>query len=165
MSRPRWAEDLFQRGLKKCTRCKEIKQFSEFHTSRSRSGGLQGYCKSCAKSSNYQWREQNPGRLSEIKRDSHARTKQLILDHYGAFCSCCGEANPKFLTIDHINDDGAEHRREIGRGSRNFYAWLVKNSFPTGFRTLCFNCNAGRHWNGGICPHEEEVMLHVAASA
>ena len=33
-----------------------------------------------------------------------------VLDHYGRACSCCGETEPAFLTIDHVNNDGAEHR-------------------------------------------------------
>ena len=68
-------------------------------------------------------------------------------------CACrgCGETNPGFLTIDHINNDGALHRRQInlGRGSGiHFYHWLKKNSYPSGYQVLCYNCNCGRYRNG-----------------
>jgi hypothetical protein len=48
------------------------------------------------------------------------------------------------LTIDHINDDGADQRRKLyggrtGGGSR-FYKWLIKNNFPEGYQVLCCNC-------------------------
>ncbi len=49
----------------------------------------------------------------------------------------------EWLTIDHINNDGAAHRKEIGEGGTNFYRWLRKNNYPLGFRTLCWNCNCG----------------------
>ena len=64
-----------------------------------------------------------------------------------------------FLSLDHANDDGAEHRRTIlggqHKGSTSFYAWLKRNNFPQdlGLRVLCFNCNMGRQCNEGVCPH------------
>ena len=62
-----------------------------------------------------------------------------MFDHYGRVCQHCGSSDD--LTIDHVNEDGAEHRLEIGRGSINFYRWLVRNDFPNDFQTLCRRCN------------------------
>lgn len=49
------------------------------------------------------------------------------------------------LTIDHIHNDGAKHRREITGGiSQNgakLYAWLKKNNYPEGFQVMCWNHN------------------------
>src|ERR1041385_1812716 len=42
------------------------------------------------------------------------RLKQQVLAHYGTRCVCCGERNPRLLTLDHIQDDGAAHRRTVG---------------------------------------------------
>lgn len=70
--------------------------------------------------------------------------KQAVLDHYGNCCKRCGIDDPDVLTIDHIKQDGAVHRRSISKGSINgqrMYKWLVSNGFPRGFRLLCFNCN------------------------
>lgn len=69
----------------------------------------------------------------------------------GAFCKCCGEDYYEFLSIDHAEGNGAEHRRLELRG-RDLYYWLIKNDFPQGFRVLCMNCNfsLGHH---GYCPH------------
>lgn len=88
-----------------------------------------------------------------------ARVRRIVLDHYGNRCQCCGEAEPRFLTIDHINGGGKQHCLEIGNGnrgvgSRRIYRWLIQQGYPPGYRILCFNCNAGRQLNGGICPHE-----------
>lgn len=77
----------------------------------------------------------------------------------GAVCVCCGETEKHFLTIDHMNNDGAEHRKQIlsERGSNILYVWLHKNGYPPGFQVLCQNCNVGRFRNGGICPHLKSV--------
>ena len=81
-------------------------------------------------------------------------TWNRVLDHYGRFCACCGEITEQFLSLDHMNNDGASHRRQVrGHNGGTVYAWLVKNGFPEGFQILCYNCNfaKGRY---GICPHE-----------
>lgn len=70
----------------------------------------------------------------------------------GAKCNCCGEIIEQFLTIDHVNNDGAEHRKQVGRS--NVLSWLKKNNYPEGFQVLCFNCNMGKQFNGGTCPHQ-----------
>jgi hypothetical protein len=73
-------------------------------------------------------------------------------------CSClgCKEDVFEFLTIDHINGGGGRHRAEVGSGNR-FYRWLIKNGFPEGFRTLCYNCNNGIRITGDVCPHERQA--------
>jgi hypothetical protein len=64
-----------------------------------------------------------------------------------------------FLTIDHINNDGAQHRRPSGRRMKGekLTRWLILNNFPEGFQILCWNCNCGKSRNGGICPHQKKV--------
>jgi len=97
---------------------------------------------------------------TEIKRNNDKRRynqyKQEALLRYSAgdivACVCCDET--RALTIDHINGDGARHRRNDlgGRGGgARIYAWLKKNEYPDGFQTLCLNCNSGRRF--GLCPH------------
>lgn len=69
-------------------------------------------------------------------------------------CDVLGERDDRLLTIDHINGGGNKHRKDVSAGA-NFYRWLIKNNFPTEFRTLCYTCNCARgHY--GHCPHEEK---------
>lgn len=68
----------------------------------------------------------------------------------GPVCSCCGESNQLFLTIDHVHNDGKEHRRNT-RDVRAAMMDAIKR--PERYTVLCFNCNCGRARNGGICPH------------
>lgn len=106
---------------------------------------------------NLEWRHNNIERAREIsnkaKKTYENKCKNLVLDHYGKKCVCCGETNLKFLTIDHINGGGTKHRKKI-KGEK-ITTWLCKNNFPKGFQVLCFNCNWGKHINGGICPHKD----------
>jgi len=56
-------------------------------------------------------------------------------------CNICGENHIEFLCIDHIDDNGADHRREIGNGGGRIYRYLINNNFPEGYQVLCNNCN------------------------
>lgn len=95
------------------------------------------------------------------KRRQYYRDKQKVLKYYGGECACCHEKNKYFLTIDHINNDGAEHRRKIKRTAGSvFYSWLIANKFPEGFQILCWNCNCGKRMNGGVCPHVNKKYDH-----
>jgi hypothetical protein len=81
--------------------------------------------------------------------------KTLILSKYGKVCACCGESHEEFLTLDHPNNDGAAHRKELGVSSGSaFYSWIIKNGFPPGFQTLCWNCNCAKS-RFGYCPHTQ----------
>lgn len=69
------------------------------------------------------------------------RDKELVLTHYGkGKCACvlCGFDDIRALSIDHINGNGLEHRKQMH--ASNIYRWLVREGFPKGFRTLCMNC-------------------------
>jgi hypothetical protein len=117
----------------------------------------------------------NRQRIYERKRfktDSEFRKKQRekarkyfkklmieVLTHYSngkPKCVCCGTEYLVFLTIDHINNDGAEHRKKTGEGS-HFYRWLKRNNYPEGYQVLCFNCNWAKSHGG--CPHIKESEM------
>ncbi len=70
--------------------------------------------------------------------------KEEILTHYGGGkCACveCGFDVIVALTIDHIENNGAEHRRTLKEAGTAFtYTWLKREGFPEGFQTLCMNC-------------------------
>lgn len=104
--------------------------------------------------------EYGRSRKTEVQwqaRQTRRRRRLEVFEAYGgAFCACCGEDTYEFLTMDHINGDGASHRRELGnvRGERgmDIYFWLRRNNFPPGFRVLCMNCNFSLGYHG-YCPH------------
>lgn len=86
-------------------------------------------------------------------REEYHRLRAKILAAYGPHCSCCGETEVLFLTIDHVNNDGKQHRVKHGNQA-NLYRSIVRAGFPSDYRILCFNCNSGRQLNGGRCPHK-----------
>lgn len=101
--------------------------------------------------------KKNKEKILEARRKYHAISKKSAIERYsnGSFkCVCCGESTYKFLTIDHINNDGFKYRKEIcGR----LHDWLRKNNYPKGFQVLCFNCNCGKSVNKGTCPHKDTL--------
>lgn len=99
-----------------------------------------------------QWRLDNYERSKEIRRNQNRKLRQSALDNYGRKCACCGEAEEKFLSIDHVNGGGRKHRKEIG--SSHIYNWLKQNKYPKGFQILCHNCNMAKGFYGS-CPHNE----------
>lgn len=101
------------------------------------------------------WNEKNIELVKMYKKRSRQKKRLSCLTHYGGDppkCQCCGETEYGFLTIDHINNDGNEHRKQIKIDC--IYGWLIKNNFPEGFQVLCYNCNLGKAQNNGICPHK-----------
>ena len=90
---------------------------------------------------------------NKLRKDKRELKLEVFEAYGGVVCACCGETIETFLTIDHINNDGNEHRKKIGRTS--VYRWLKKQNFPLGYQVLCFNCNMGKQLNGGVCPHKE----------
>lgn len=87
----------------------------------------------------------------------HFFIKQECLNHYGNRCVCCGQTDIRYLTIDHINNDGKQHRETF---SGPIYDWLRSHSYPEGFQILCSNCNYAKAYFGGceqpcqsrVCP-------------
>lgn len=125
-----------------------------------------------------EWRRKNPEKSKAIWQRSHKKnyesykirhnkylrdyTKRLrieLIDKYGGKCNCCGEKNIGFLSIDHINGDGVNHRKTFHGSTRELYRDLARkgNSKNYQIQILCFNCNMGRQFYGGeekLCPHK-----------
>ncbi len=86
------------------------------------------------------------------------KLRKEVISHYGNSCECCNESTNRFLTIDHINGGGNQHRKDIkSDGGWQFFSWIKKNDYPKDLRVLCMNCNWGRSHNDGICPHKEVI--------
>lgn len=92
----------------------------------------------------------------------YAKTKwglfNKILDHYGRRCNCpgCLETNVKFLTIDHVNNNGSEHRKSITGQTLGIYRDIINRGFPDDFQIMCHNCNWGKA-RYGKCPHMDNI--------
>lgn len=96
------------------------------------------------------WQREHPSPTKFPRQyflDWRVERKIRVLSHYSphGIPECCnpfGEHKEPYttleaLSIDHINNDGGRHKKEI---KKNLYGWLIKNNFPDGFQTLCMNC-------------------------
>jgi hypothetical protein len=102
---------------------------------------------------------------SREKSLAHYRNLRMeMIEAYGGQCVCCGENIAVFLTLDHVNNDGHEHRKRLNKGKNNqssVMVWheLKRAGWPKeGFQLLCYNCNCGKDKNWGgikVCPHEQ----------
>lgn len=132
----KYSSDVENSVNKKCSTCQLIKPVSSFPPHHSQ----------CGKCLN----------TKAVKRFNDFRLS--VLTHYGGDppqCKCCGESNIDRLQMDHINNDGNVHRKQMGSNGSKIYPWLVRHGFPDTpqMQVLCADCN---HSKGayGYCPHK-----------
>lgn len=111
-------------------------------------------CKSCEKLRAKNKYIEQKELIREQQRVYDLSIKMKVIEGYGGKCSCCGESTLEFLTIDHINNDGAEDRRKNGKKTGGkLYRWLIQNGYPKdNYQLLCYNCNCAKGFFG-YCPH------------
>lgn len=113
-------------------------------------GGPQSIkCRKCIQDDNYVKRRDS-GKNARYAREKRARDKKAVVDRYGGRCVCCGESELVFLTVDHVNKDGAA-KRATGELPNSLYRLLATAEVSEDYRILCFNCNFAEFWGG--CPH------------
>jgi hypothetical protein len=104
-------------------------------------------CKQCEKCHGY---------IRKAWKNGKKKSWEIIYNHYGNICACCGETNKKFLTVDHINNDGEKQRKNRNQGSKSTMSLarkIKRGKAPTDLQILCYNCNCGKQRNNGVCPH------------
>jgi len=69
------------------------------------------------------------------------------LEFFGP-CKVCGEKNLRFITIDHIHNDGAERRKNGEKGGIPLLKNFDKQGWPDAlkeiYQILCYNCNCAK---------------------
>lgn len=75
------------------------------------------------------------------QREEYRELRRQVLEAYGALCQECGSTED--LQIDHINQDGPNHKTDSGKQIKGprLLRFLRRNEFPVGYRTLCGFCN------------------------
>jgi hypothetical protein len=151
--------------MKVCTGCKMKKPLTEFGAEKGKPGGLKARCKPCARASNKISYDKNPAsRVAatlawKAKRPEHVKTymserrrtiKRRLVDGYGGKCTCCGEETLEFLTLEHVNGGGREHRKV--KDSLAIFNEVIREGFPREYTILCMNCNFAKRF-GKDCPH------------
>jgi hypothetical protein len=102
-------------------------------------------------------------RMNARSRQLYRELKNRILLFLGGKCYCCGLDDLRFLTIEHLKNNGKDDRRPNGK-SRNSYMILrsiwakiqVMDDPSAEYATACYNCNCSRQSSPGrICPHKQ----------
>jgi len=149
---------------KQCRLCLEWKDtnlFGTFLDKKTNKIYINSRCKQCASNVSNKWGKDNRPMLSERWKQEKQEYLIKIRNAYGNKCNCCGETNPLFLTIDHINNDGYKIRPRNKNGyaqaefSGSYYKRIIRADFPKDLQLLCWNCNCGKNRNNGICPHNQ----------
>lgn len=98
------------------------------------------------------YHDANRDRLNQRTTERRRAMREQIMQTLGGQCQCCGETTPVFLTIDHVQNDGAKvrhlHRHLI-------YKMILDEGCPSDrYQILCWNCNSAKGILGA-CPHSE----------
>jgi hypothetical protein len=105
---------------------------------------------------------------SRDKNADNRKARDRVFEAYGWVCACCGEDRYEFLQVDHINGDGADHRRRVvahrpkkDGGALASLRDIIKNGFPKDLvQILCANCNRAK----GTLPGRRTCPVHDPAS-
>lgn len=105
------------------------------------------------------WYQRHKEEQQDRAKKAQRELRLKVIMHYGGRCAFCGDSNINHLSIDHINNDGAEHRRKLfgeGRSASGskMYRWLASNNFPEGFQVLCHTHNSEKGFYGTMTPME-----------
>ena len=141
-----------------CTKCGHYKLRKEFMPRPTAAGGMNPQCRECISAYKKEYNCLNPS-VARQSRERQRRRRLEVLSKYctdGVLkCACCGETEPHFLGLDHIEGGGGKERRCRG-GSTGLLGYLKRNGFPPGYQVLCHNCNLAKGFYG-ICPHQEKI--------
>jgi hypothetical protein len=97
-----------------------------------------------------EWKTKHPTYDQEYGWRRRDALRIEVLTHYGPagllFCSWqdCRVHDPDMLVLDHVEDNGASERKELGGSAGrgwNLYRRLKARNFPAGYQTLCCNHN------------------------
>lgn len=98
---------------------------------------------------NDKWMETNADRYTFLRVQSNARRRRHVLCLYADPPRCveCGFDKVDGLVLDHINNDGAQHRKEVkvncrgSTGGGSMYEIVRRSGKLDNLQVLCANCN------------------------
>jgi len=95
------------------------------------------------------FRERNPhmasyGTTKEGRRAYRRNIRLALVNLMGGKCVVCGETDPIYFQIDHVNNDGGGRYRKEHEINTSMYL-----ASPDRFQLMCANCNWAKEKNGG----------------
>jgi hypothetical protein len=95
-------------------------------------------------------------------RERRAALKQIVINHYGKKCNCCGLTDERFLTVDHVNH-GRHNVMSYRTTGSTLYRQVIASGYSKDYQILCLNCNCAKGFYGK-CPHEQDRELGLDQS-
>ncbi len=139
---------------RKATKCSSGKKFYCWLRKHKYPPGFRVLCANC------NWREYRRLRSGTEKQAKYnIRQKAIkrkikidVMTKIGGCCKLCGLDDIEVLTVHHINNDGAEHRRQLSKGVSGyaFYTALRRTGNYKGLECRCFSCNCCEEWTSTI---------------
>lgn len=139
---------------RECVSCKRVMRMNH----------KEGYCGACYQRLKQPHKEcSSCGQVTTMSRGSlchkcaHRENKRLAFEKLGGQCDCCHEFDFNLLTIDHVECDGAAHRKALRDEGKCAYKTIVREILnsdtpPERYRLLCWSCNSGREVApDGVC--------------
>jgi hypothetical protein len=149
-------------NTKKCNKCGKKLPFESFAQNRHT-------CKECRKAyhrAHYKIAYPKYGRqkkredyLANIEyykakgKERNLKIKTEVFTHYspnGVKCAHCGYNDIRALSLDHINGNGADYRRQTKtKGGSQYYYKLKREGYIDGLQVLCMNCQFIKRFTNG----------------
>lgn len=93
-------------------------------------------------------KEMRKEKMVAFSRRHRDELKLKVLTHYSngkLECANCGIPVYSVLTLDHLDNSGADHKRRLSKvgkaSSTKIYKDVIDNNYPPNYQVLCFNCN------------------------
>lgn len=152
-----------------CYKCKIILNESNWLESRRKTS--KNICNFCSNKVSKDWRDLHPERSKQLYQNWHIKNRKKVriysiknnekrkigvYAHYCGgvpHCQCidpdcwhwgkCPVDDTRILTIEHPNNDGKEHRRQV-KGP--IWSWLRTHNYPEGYKIFCMSCNCMKEY-------------------
>lgn len=149
------------------------REYSQKHIANRKSADPEAYAAYRAKL-NRDWIGKNRQQYNKAKSEYRFKLKLDAISHYSngtMTCARCGYGEDiDALCLDHINDDGAAHRKALGVSSRSLsggttiYERLRALNWMPDLQVLCANCNTIKALRLKRGRTAEEILHDLAVS-
>ena len=92
------------------------------------------------------YQKNNAKTINKKRRERLRKIRLEGIAFYGGKCTCCGEANTGFLTLDHLT------KRDNKKRGPKMWLQAKTEGYPAKYTVLCFNCNCAKN-SKKTCPH------------
>lgn len=134
--------------MRKCIRCTQWKDESEFNIRSQEKGYLQSVCKSCQQEQGRERYLNHTETVKEINRaarwKSRGDARRFIYEYLtGKVCVDCGESDITVLTFDHVR--GEKKMNVADMVSHGYSLDTIRRELDK-TDIVCFNCHMKREW-------------------